>query len=67
MEVREFEEFIAEARAKFREDLMYDPSRKLSRGLKKMFNGCCSEFEEQTFIEHLREVFESHMNELKGA
>lgn len=70
MGIREFEDFVAVSRTRFRCDLELSDTRmcRFTHAMREMFNECCSEFEEQTLMENLREEFQNYMETLaKGA
>lgn len=70
MAVKEFDGFVKESREIFRNTLEsgFKYTAELEVGLKKMFDECTNDFEEQTLMENLREEFQDYMESLtKGA
>lgn len=57
MSICDFETMVTKYRADFRNALKNDTTIEQSKNVARIaLNNCCSEFEEQTIVENLREV-----------
>lgn len=66
MELREMENEIKKNREDFAR-VLRSSDQTIKPVVSKYFENCCSEFEEQTMIENLKEVFEAYLEEVKAA
>lgn len=67
MPVKDFSRFVKKNRQDFNYALMHYPDRQIgdfTNMLMSMLRECCSEFEEQTLIENLKEEFQDYMENL---
>lgn len=65
MEVREFEEFIEQRRNSLKDQLDYGRDlEEIRNWVVRQFRHCYSDFEEQTLVENLAEVFQDWLREM---
>lgn len=65
MEVREFEEFIDQRRSSLKDQLDYGRDlEEIRTWVVRQFRHCYSDFEEQTLVENLAEVFQDWLKEM---